>query len=60
MHFSSGVDTLKKKTMRFDDLADFIKCYNPADRHKRKLGLTERRYQSADTNVTAGNESTPC
>jgi hypothetical protein len=28
--------TLKKKTMRFDDLADFIKCYNPADRHKRK------------------------
>jgi type I restriction enzyme M protein len=28
--------TLKKKTMRFDDLADFIKCYNPANRHKRK------------------------
>jgi type I restriction enzyme M protein len=28
--------TLKKKTMRFDDLSDFIKCYNPADRHKRK------------------------
>jgi type I restriction enzyme M protein len=27
--------TLKKKTMRFDDLADFIKCYNTADRHKR-------------------------
>ena len=21
--------------MRFDDLADFIKCYNPAARHKR-------------------------
>jgi type I restriction enzyme M protein len=28
--------TLKKKTMRFDDLADFIKCYNPANRHERK------------------------
>ena len=28
--------TLKKKTMRFDDLADFIKCYNPENRHKRK------------------------
>ena len=22
--------------MHFDDLADFIKCYNPANRHKRK------------------------
>ena len=22
--------------MRFEDLADFIKCYNPANRHKRK------------------------
>lgn len=28
--------TLKKKTMRFDDLADFINCYNPLNRHKRK------------------------
>src|SRR5260221_9150249 len=28
--------TLKKKPMRFDDLADFIKCYNPVDRRKRK------------------------
>jgi len=28
--------TLKKKTMRFDDLADFLKCYNPENRHKRK------------------------
>ena len=28
--------TLKKKTMRFEDLADFIKCYNPDNRHKRK------------------------
>jgi type I restriction enzyme M protein len=28
--------TLKKKTMRFDDLAEFIECYNPFNRHKRK------------------------
>jgi type I restriction enzyme M protein len=28
--------TLKKKTMRFEDLADFIKCYNPDNRSKRK------------------------
>lgn len=29
--------TLKKKTMRFEDLTDFIKCYNPKNRHDRKL-----------------------
>jgi type I restriction enzyme M protein len=28
--------TLKKKPLRFDDLADFIACYNPNNRHKRK------------------------
>jgi len=28
--------TLKKKTMRFEDLMDFVKCYNPANRHERK------------------------
>jgi type I restriction enzyme M protein len=28
--------TLKKKTMRFEDLADFIDCYRPESRHKRK------------------------
>jgi type I restriction enzyme M protein len=27
--------TLKKNTMRFDDLAGFIKCYNPQNRHNR-------------------------
>ena len=27
--------TLKKKPMRFEDLADFIKCYNPHNRHER-------------------------
>jgi len=28
--------TLKRKPMRFEDLADFIACYNPANRHVRK------------------------
>jgi type I restriction enzyme M protein len=27
--------TLKKKPMRFEDLADFVQCYNPANRHQR-------------------------
>lgn len=28
--------TLKKQPMRFDDLKDFIHCYNPQNRHERK------------------------
>jgi type I restriction enzyme M protein len=28
--------TLKKKPLRFEDLADFIACYNPTNRHKRQ------------------------
>jgi type I restriction enzyme M protein len=28
--------TLKRKPMKFEDLQDFIKCYNPKNRHKRK------------------------
>ncbi|MBS1780382.1 MAG: SAM-dependent DNA methyltransferase [Bacteroidetes bacterium] len=28
--------TLKKNKMGFADMEDFIKCYNPANRHKRK------------------------
>lgn len=28
--------TLKKKTMQFEDLKDFIQCYNPQNRHHRK------------------------
>ena len=28
--------TLKKKRMRFEDLADFVKCYNPQNRDVRK------------------------
>jgi type I restriction enzyme M protein len=33
--------TLKKKTMRVEDLKDFIDCYNPSNRHKRKETWTE-------------------
>jgi len=33
--------TLKKKTMRLDDLKDFIGCYNPQNRHDRKETLSE-------------------
>lgn len=28
--------TLKKKPMRYEDLSDFVKCYNPKNRHRRK------------------------
>ena len=31
--------TLKKKPLRFEHLADFIECYNPKNRHKRKADL---------------------
>ncbi len=28
--------TLKRKPLRLDDLREFINCYNPSNRHKRK------------------------
>ncbi|GFO97929.1 type I restriction enzyme EcoKI M protein [groundwater metagenome] len=28
--------TLKTNTLKYDDLADFIKCYNPENRFERK------------------------
>lgn len=34
--------TLKKKSMRFDDLRDFIACYNPENRHARKETWNEQ------------------
>lgn len=33
--------TLKKKPLRFDDLAEFICLYNPANRHDRKATWSE-------------------
>ena len=34
--------TLKTDPLQFEDLADFIKCYNPADRHKRKATFSDK------------------
>ena len=34
--------TLKKKPMRFENLADFIKCYNPQNRHERTATWDEK------------------
>jgi type I restriction enzyme M protein len=33
--------TLKKKPLRFEDLREFIACYNPINRHERKEGWNE-------------------
>ena len=33
--------TLKKKPMRYEDLLDFVKCYNPRNRHQRKATWDE-------------------
>jgi len=35
--------TLKKKPLRIEDLQDFIACYNPENRHKRKATWSEKR-----------------
>ncbi len=34
--------TLKTDPLQFEDLADFIRCYNPADRHKRKATWSDK------------------
>ena len=34
--------TLKTDPLQFEDLADFITCYNPADRHKRKATWSDK------------------
>lgn len=34
--------TLKKKPMQLDDLKEFIECYNPQNRHKRKETWSEK------------------
>ena len=33
--------TLKKNTLKFDNLKEFIECYNPKNRHKRKETFNE-------------------
>ena len=37
--------TLKKKPLRFEDLQEFITCYNPLNRHKRKEAWNEQGNQ---------------
>jgi type I restriction enzyme M protein len=34
--------TLKKNPLKLEDLQDFIKCYNPENRHKRKETFSEK------------------
>ena len=35
--------------MRFDDLSDFIKCYKPENRHKRKPTLNAEKNSDSVT-----------
>jgi type I restriction enzyme M protein len=35
--------TLKQNPLRFEDLQEFIKCYNPDNRHKRKETWSEKK-----------------
>jgi len=37
--------TLKKNPLKLDDLKDFIECYNPTNRHKRKETGSEDRWR---------------
>jgi len=36
--------TLKKKPLRFEDLQEFIACYNPQNRHERKEDWNEQNH----------------
>lgn len=35
--------TLKKNPIKAEDLAEFVECYNPTNRHKRKQTYTKRK-----------------
>ena len=37
--------TLKKNPLKYEDLIDFIKCYNPENSHKRKENWSESNPQ---------------
>ncbi len=41
--------TLKKNPLRFDDLKDFIECYNPGNRNKRKETWSETSHPKLGT-----------
>jgi len=38
--------TLKKNPLKIDDLKDFIACYNPSNRHKRKASIDSAAEES--------------
>ena len=50
--------TLKKNPMRFENLSDFINCYNPQNRHQRKA-TSKTTHQKAVGAVTATKKSAP-
>lgn len=37
--------TLKRSTLKFEDLSDFIKCYNPENRNKRKATWSDKNLE---------------
>ena len=40
--------TLKTSRMKYDDLQDFVKCYNPENRHKRKETERFKKFKYED------------
>ena len=40
--------TLKTRTLKLDDLRDFVDCYNPANRHERKESERFKYFSHAD------------
>ncbi len=40
--------TLKTSRMRYEDLQDFVKCYNPVNRHKRKETERFKKFKYED------------
>jgi type I restriction enzyme M protein len=40
--------TLKTRTLKLDDLKDFVSCYNPENRHKRKVSERFKFYPYKD------------
>ena len=55
--------TLKRKPMRYEDLSDFVKCYNPRNRHRRKATWEENdapdgRWRSYSYEELTGRDKT--
>ena len=55
--------TLKRKPIRYEDLLDFVKCYNPRNRHRRKASWDENdapdgRWRSYSYEELTGRDKT--